>query len=82
MLRPHRLSRGSRIAVVAPASPFQRNEFDSGVAELSRLGFEPVWDDAPAWTGRILAERARGWGWTPSVDLSKALAEIREGLRT
>jgi muramoyltetrapeptide carboxypeptidase len=46
MLRPHRLSRGSRIAVVAPASPFQRSEFDSGVAELSRLGFEPVWDQS------------------------------------
>lgn len=46
MLRPNRLTRGSRIAVVAPASPFQRHEFDCGVAELGRLGFEPVWDDS------------------------------------
>ena len=46
------------------------------------LGVEPVWDEAPAWTGRILAERAHGWGWAPTVDLSQALAEIREGLRT
>ena len=46
------------------------------------LGVEPVWDDAPAWTGRILAERAQGWGWAPTVDLAQALAEIDEGLRT
>jgi 2-alkyl-3-oxoalkanoate reductase len=45
------------------------------------LGVEPVWDDGPAWTGRILAGRAQGWGWAPTVDLSRALAEIDEGLR-
>ncbi len=45
------------------------------------LGVEPVWDDGPAWTGRILADRARGWGWSPSVDLDSALAEIGAGLR-
>ena len=45
------------------------------------LGVEPVWDDGPAWTGRILAGRAHEWGWTPAVDLSRALAEIDEGLR-
>ena len=46
------------------------------------LGVEPVWDDeAPAWTGRILAERARGWGWSPSVDRAQALAELDAGLR-
>jgi len=44
MIRPNRLSRGSRIAVVAPASAFRRDDFDSGVAELSRLGFEPLWE--------------------------------------
>jgi nucleoside-diphosphate-sugar epimerase len=46
------------------------------------LGIDPVWDEAPAWTGRILAGRAQGWGWSPSVDLDRALAEIDEGLRT
>ena len=45
------------------------------------VGVEPVWDDAPAWTGRILAERAQGWGWAPTVDLARALAEIDAGLR-
>ncbi len=45
------------------------------------LGVEPVWQDRPAWTGRILAARAHGWGWTPTVDLKRALAEVEEGLR-
>ncbi len=31
----------------------------------SPLRWRAVWDDAPAWTGRILADRARGWGWAP-----------------
>ena len=44
------------------------------------LGVEPVWDDGPAWTGQILADRARGWGWVPEVTLDQAFAEIREGL--
>lgn len=46
MERPRRLVRGSRIAVLAPASPFRREDFEAGVAEISRLGFEPVWDDS------------------------------------
>ena len=46
------------------------------------VGVDPVWEDAPAWTGRILAGRAHGWGWSPAVTLSQALAEIDEGLRT
>jgi nucleoside-diphosphate-sugar epimerase len=44
------------------------------------VGIEPVWDDAPAWTGRILARRAEGWGWTPGVDLAQALSELEDGL--
>lgn len=44
------------------------------------LGVEPVWDDKPAWTGRFLAERAQRWGWTPAIDLSMALQELRDGL--
>jgi 2-alkyl-3-oxoalkanoate reductase len=45
------------------------------------VGVEPVWDDGPAWTGRILADRARRWGWEPAVDLDRALAELDAGLR-
>ncbi len=44
------------------------------------LGVDPVWEDAPGWTGRLLDERARGWGWTPKVDLGHALAELADGL--
>ena len=47
----------------------------------SPLRWGAVWDDAPAWTGLILADRARGWGWAPTVDLATALAEIDAGLR-
>jgi muramoyltetrapeptide carboxypeptidase len=46
MRKPRPLKSGDRIAVVAPASPFARDEFDRGVAELTRLGFEPTWDEA------------------------------------
>ena len=45
------------------------------------LGVTPVCDDAEAWTGRILAHRAHGWGWAPAVGLSAALDEIAHGLR-
>ena len=45
------------------------------------LGVEPVWDDRPAWTGRLLADRAHAWGWAPTIDLAGALAEIEAGLR-
>jgi muramoyltetrapeptide carboxypeptidase len=37
---------GSRVALVAPASPFDPRELEGGVAELQRLGFQPVYDDA------------------------------------
>jgi muramoyltetrapeptide carboxypeptidase len=37
---------GSRVALVAPASGFDRDEFDRGAAELRRIGLEPVYDDA------------------------------------
>lgn len=43
--RPSALRPGDRIAIVSPASPFSREEFDAGVAEIRRLGFEPVYDD-------------------------------------
>jgi muramoyltetrapeptide carboxypeptidase len=45
MLKPRALEQGSRVAVVAPASPFRREEFDAGVDEICRLGFTPVFDD-------------------------------------
>jgi muramoyltetrapeptide carboxypeptidase len=46
MQKPRALRPGDRIAVIAPASPFARDEFDAGITELRRLGFEPVYDDS------------------------------------
>jgi muramoyltetrapeptide carboxypeptidase len=46
MLKPRALAAGDRLAVVAPASSFARDEFDDGVEELRRLGFVPVFDDS------------------------------------
>ncbi len=45
MVRPRALRPGSRIAIVSPASPFDRAEFDAGLAELRALGYEPVHDE-------------------------------------
>lgn len=44
--KPRALKPGDRIAIVAPASPFSRDEFTRGVAEIERLGFVPVFDDS------------------------------------
>jgi muramoyltetrapeptide carboxypeptidase len=46
MLKPRALRAGDRIAVISPASPFARDEFDRGVEEIRRLGFEPTWDES------------------------------------
>jgi len=44
--KPRALKPGDRIAIVAPASPFSRDEFTRGIAEIERLGFAPVFDDS------------------------------------
>jgi len=46
MRKPRALAPGDRLAIVAPASPFTREEFDSGLQEIRRLGFVPVYDDS------------------------------------
>ena len=51
MQKPRALRAGDRVALVAPASPFDRDEFDRGVDELRSLGFEPWFDD------RVFARR-------------------------
>ena len=61
------------------AGPATLRDYYGTVAKA--LGVEPAWDDAPAWTGQILARRAHAWGWAPDVGLMTALAEIDEGLR-
>lgn len=70
---------GACTVVNVAAGPATARDYYEAVT--GALGLEPVWDDSPAWTGRILAGRAHGWGWAPTVDLTRALAEIEQGLR-
>ena len=44
--KPRALKPGDRIAVVSPASPFAVQEFEQGIAEIRRLGFDPVYDES------------------------------------
>src|SRR5262245_36371855 len=84
MLKPRAVPPGARIAVVSPASPFSREEFDRGVIELRRLGYEPTYDeDVFARAGAYLSGPAtlraaafmRAWA-DPSVS---ALVAVRGG---
>jgi muramoyltetrapeptide carboxypeptidase len=58
MIKPRALKPGDRLAVVAPASAFKRDEFDAGVKELSRLGFRPTFDEGVFARERYLAGSA------------------------
>jgi muramoyltetrapeptide carboxypeptidase len=83
-MKPPAVRPGARIAIVSPASPFSREEFDRGVKELRRLGYEPTYDeDVFARTGTYLSGAAplraaafsRAWS-DPSVE---ALIAVRGG---
>jgi len=84
MVKPPAVKPGARIAIVSPASPFSREEFDRGVKELRRLGYEPSYDeDVFARVSGYLSGRAelraaafaRAWS-DPSV---AALIAVRGG---
>lgn len=70
---------GGCTPVNVASGPATQRDYLGAVTEA--LGVEPTWDDGPAWTGQIVAERARRWGWRPRVDLPTALDELRAGLR-
>ena len=70
---------GACTAVNVASAPATVRDYHETVT--GALGVDPVWDDGPAWTGQLLADRAHEWGWAPTVNLSQALAEIDEGLR-
>lgn len=70
---------GECTTVNVAAGPATHRDYYGTVT--AALDVEPVWVDRPAWTGRILADRAHAWGWKPAVDLATALAEIDAGLR-
>lgn len=70
---------GGCTPVNVASGPATQRDYLGAVADA--LGLEPTWDAGPAWTGQVVADRARRWGWTPRVDLPTALEELRAGLR-
>lgn len=70
---------GGCTAVNVTGEPAKVRDYYQAVT--GALGVEPVWEDAPAWSGKFLAGRAHAWGWTPRVGLTEALTEIEQGLR-
>ncbi|HEY6508836.1 MAG TPA: LD-carboxypeptidase [Vicinamibacterales bacterium] len=83
MRKPRALRAGDRVAIVAPSSGCSIQELDGGVAELRRLGFDPVHTGAVAerdlFTAGSVEVRARDFltAWTdPSI---AALVALRGG---
>jgi muramoyltetrapeptide carboxypeptidase len=59
MRKPRALEPGDRLALVAPASPFSIEQFNAGVAEVRRLGFEPTYEESVfARSGYVAGEPA------------------------
>ena len=69
---------GGTTAVIVAGDPATWRDYLGTVT--GALGVEPEWTDEPVWTGRLLTDRARSWGWTPRVGLAQALEELRQGL--
>ncbi len=45
------------------------------------VGVEPEWIHKEAFRAKLLAERARAWGWEPQVTFEEGMAELLSGLR-
>ena len=58
MIKPHALAPGARIAVVSTASVCSREDFDLGIAELKRLGYEPTYNEVVFATSMFTAGSA------------------------
>jgi nucleoside-diphosphate-sugar epimerase len=69
---------GGCTPVNVAGGPATQRDYFGAVTEA--VGVEPVYQAGPAWTGQIVADRARRWGWTPRVTLDQALDELRRGL--
>lgn len=83
LLKFRPVTAGSRVALVAPASPFDRAEFDAGVAEVTRLGLEPVYDDSVFDRHPIVAgsaeQRARAFMAAATGEGIDAVLSVRGG---
>ena len=73
MRKPRALAPGDRLAIVAPASPFTREDFDGGLEEIRRLGFVPVHDES-------VFARERYVAGTPAVRAAAIHAAWRDPL--
>ena len=81
--KPARLQPGDTVAVVAPASGFDRPEFDAGVDELRALGFLPTWDESVfaggAYAAGDAALRARAFESAWAAPGTSAVIAVRGG---
>ena len=68
---------GSTTPVIVAGEPATWRDYLGTVSDA--VGVEPEWTDEPVWTGQMLTDRARGWGWAPQVSLAQALDELRRG---
>lgn len=69
---------GAATAVIVTGEPATWRDYLGAVTDA--MGIAPEWTDEPVWTGQLLPDRARRWGWAPGVSLARAMAELREGL--
>ncbi|SFE82137.1 NAD-dependent epimerase/dehydratase family protein [Blastococcus tunisiensis] len=69
---------GATTPVVVAGEPATWRDYLGTVTDAP--GVAPEWTDEPAWTGQLLADRARRWGWTPRVGLAQAMDELRRDL--
>ena len=83
MIRPPVLREGDRIALVAPASPFNREEFERGLLELRSIGLEPVFNESIFERSEYLAgnasDRARSFFEAWSDPAIAAVMAVRGG---
>ncbi|MCZ2820397.1 NAD(P)H-binding protein [Modestobacter sp. VKM Ac-2977] len=71
---------GGTTPVVLAGEPATWRDYLGTVTDA--LGVAPEWTDEPVWTGQLLTDRARGWGWMPRVGRAQAMDELRRGLTT
>jgi nucleoside-diphosphate-sugar epimerase len=69
---------GATTPVIVAGEPATWGDYLGTVTDA--LGVAPDWTDEPVWTGQLITDRARGWGWTPRVGLAQAMDELRQGL--
>jgi 2-alkyl-3-oxoalkanoate reductase len=69
---------GGTTPVIVAGEPATWRDYLGTVSDA--LGVAPEWTDEPVWTGQLLTDRARRWGWTPRMSLAHAMEELRRDL--